>query len=577
MVKRAPAIIMLFVFSVVILLPFSLKTPTVSAQGSYNIQRVDHEVEVMYSGHVVIRDTITISGQLIGDFLIGFPSKYGAYVLKGIAYDEDNNVFPLSLGVQLAETGFYGAKVTFKQDSPQVFTVIFILSNSILRQESAGTVFTLDFPAYPTLTKEVAYCEVELIFPRNPTVLTITKEDGEITISTFVKSNLPALTYSPASATFSITSGNLQIITIKELTRQITINPAGDIVALETYRFTNKSPSSLSSLKIGLPVEASNLVVRDEFGRILTTTTLSSSGNTQVFNLTLISSVLSGGSTLLKSEYTLPSISSTAPFTLDFDLFPDFDYYIEAARVTFIPPEGARFLTPLLSEIDTSTTLIREPFQETLSISRDGVSKVDSAILSENVQVTYDYSPLWLSFRPTLWVWIIAVIGCVVLVFWKRPKEAAPLQIATSEAYVTLSSEQVRSFTEAYDEKSRLNSELQNLEVRAQKGKIARRRYKVQKRTLELRLDNISKNISDLKKTFRSAGGNYANLVRQLDVAEAELVEVEANTRNIDVRHRKGALPLDAYKKAKMDYQRRKERAEATINGILLRLREETR
>ncbi len=163
------------------------------------------------------------------------------------------------------------------------------------------------------------------------------------------------------------------------------------------------------------------------------------------------------------------------------------------------------------------------------------------------------------------------------MIVWKRPKASAPLQTTASEAYIRLSSEEVRAFTDAYDEKSRLNSELKTLEIRAQKGKIPRRRYKVQKRTLQIRLNNISRNITDLKKTFRSAGGNYANLVRQLDVAEAELVEVEANTRNIAVRHRKGALPLDAYKKAQADYQRRKEKAEATINGILLRLREETR
>lgn len=575
--KRASAVIVLLVLSVAILSTFTLTTPTVSAQDSYTIQRVDHEVEVLYSGHVVIRDTITISGQLTGDFLIGFPSKYGAYVLKGIVYDEDNNVFPLSLGVQLAETGFYGAEVSFTEGAPQVFTVVFILSNSLLTQESAGTVFALDFPAYPSLTKEVAYCDVDIVLPENPAILTVTIDNEEVSTTTFARSNLPALTYSPAYASFSITSGKLQILTIRELDRQITITPSGETMVYDSYRLTNDSPSSMGSLKIGVPSEASNLVVRDEFGRILTIDTLTSSDNTRFYNLTLISSVNGGASTTLTAEYTLPSVSSTAPFTLNLDLFPDFDYYVEAAQVSVILPEGARFLTPAISEIDTSTTLIRETFQETLSISRDGVSKVDSTILSEAVQVTYDYSPLWLSFRPTVWVWLLAVIGCVVVIVWKRPKASAPLQTAPSEAYIRLSSEEVRAFTDAYDEKSRLNSELKTLETRAQKGKIPRRRYKVQKRTLQIRLDNISRNITDLKKTFRSAGGNYANLVRQLDVAEAELVEVEANTRNIAVRHRKGALPLDAYKKSQADYQRRKEKAEATINGILLRLREETR
>jgi len=576
-VKSASAAIVLVVLSVAILLPFSLITPIVNAQNNYTIQRVDHEVEILYSGHVIIRDTISISGQLTGDFLIGFPYEYGAYVLKGIAYDEDSNVFPLSLGVQLGETGFYGTKVTFEEGAPQVFTVVFLLSNNLLTQTSAGTVFSLDFPAYPSLTEEVTYCDVDLVFPGNPSVVTIAVDNEEMSATTFAKSNLPAFTYSPAAASFSVTGGNLRILTIKELDRQITIGPAGDTMSYDSYRLTNNSPTTLGSLKIGVPREASNLVVKDEFGRTLTTDSLNSNDNTRFYNLTLISYVAGGGSTTLTAEYILPSVSSTAPFTLSFDLFPEFDYCVDSVKVTFTPPEGARFLTPTLSEIDSSTTLFREAFQETLSISREVVSKVDLAIHSENVQVTYDYSPLWLSFRPAIWVWVLAVIGCVVVIVWKRPKASAPLQIATSEAYISLSSDQVRAFTEAYDEKSRLNSELTTLETRAQKGKLPRRRYKVQKRTLEVRLDNISKNIDDLKKTFRNAGGNYANLVRQLDLAEAELVEVEANTRDIDVRHRRGALPLDAYKKAQADYQRRKEKAEATINGILLRLREETR
>jgi chromosome segregation ATPase len=135
----------------------------------------------------------------------------------------------------------------------------------------------------------------------------------------------------------------------------------------------------------------------------------------------------------------------------------------------------------------------------------------------------------------------------------------------------------VRAFTEAYDDKARVASELKALETRAQKGRIPRRRYKVQKRTLEVRLDNIDKNIAELKKTFRSAGGVYAGLVRQLDIAENELAEVEAGIGAIEVRHRRGELPLQAYKKSLASYERRKEKAEATINGILLRIREEIR
>ena len=575
--KRTTAIIVLMVFSLAVLLPFSLNSQTVLAQDdSYTIQRVDHQVEVMYSGHVVIRDTMHVTGQLTGSFLIGFPHKYGSYVLKGVAYD-DSNVFPVSLGVQLGDrSGFYGAKITFPQGAPQVFTMVFILSNSLVSQNSNG--FSLDFPAYPSLVKDAITCHATLILPEDVQNITITKDDGVAQTTNFIRDNLPAFTYSPAIATFSLSAGNIEKININKLNRQVVVSPIGDIAVSDSYRITNNSTASISSLKICLPLDASKIVARDEFGRTLTTDVLSSSGNTRFVNVTFVSTLGSGASTLLSADYALPRVSSgqTTRFTLNFDLFSALDYYIDEAKVNFVPPEGARFLEPQLSSLDPSSSLIRAMFQEKLSISREGVSSIDYAVPSEDLlQITYDYNPLWLSFRPTLWMWTLAAVGTVIVVVWRRPKAAAPRRVAAPKVSIGLSPDQVRDFNEAYEEKNRLTSELKFLETRARKGKIPRRRYKVQRRTLEVRLDTLSKNIAELKTIFRSAGGIYADLVRQLDIAETELVEATKNIRTIEVRHSRGELPLEAYKKSLADYQRRKEKAEATMSGILLRLREE--
>ena len=572
-------LIVLTAFSLAILMFLSVSTQTVLAQdASYDIQSVDHQVEVMYSGHVVIRDTIHVSG-LSGDFLIGFPYKYGSYVLKGIAYDTDN-VFQVSLGVQLVDrSGFYFAKISFPQGAPQVFTVAFILSNSLLSRNVTAGVFNLDFPAYPSLVKDAGTCSVTITFPEEPPIINVAKADGNVSTPSYVKKNLPAFTYSPAFAEFTLRSGSLRIINLKELTRQITISPAGDIAASDTYSITNNSPFSLDSAKISLPADAADVVTRDEFGRILTTETLTSVGDTRLVNVTFISALAFGQSTHLTAEYTLPSVpSEQAPtFTLDVNLFPDFDYYVDSASVTFTIPEGARFTAPQLDSINPSSSLVREVFQETLTARREGVSRIDYALSEDVLHIAYDYNPLWLSFRPTVWVWTLAVVGAVVVAVWRRPKTATPTRIAAPKATIGLSPDNVRDFTEAYNEKTRITSELTVLEERAQKGRIPRRRYKVQRRTLETRLDTVSRNIVELKRVFRSAGGVYSDLVRQLDVAEAELVEVERGIRNSEIRHRRGELPLEAYKKSLADYQRRKEKAETTINGILLRLREELR
>jgi hypothetical protein len=426
--------------------------------------------------------------------------------------------------------------------------------------------------------KDAATCHALLTLPEEVQNITITKDDGIVQATNFVRDNLPAFSYSPAIATFPLSAGSLQIININKLDRQVTISPVGDVAVSDSYSITNNSTASIGSLKISLPLDASNIAARDEFGRNLTTEVITSSGNTRFVNVTLASSLNSGASTLLSADYTLPSASSgqTTRFTLNFDLFPALNCYVDEATVTFVPPEGAKFLEPQLSSLDPSSSLIREIFQETLSISREGVSNIDYAVPSEDVlQITYDYNPLWLSFRPTLWMWTLAAVGTVIVAVWRRPKAAAPRRVAAPKASIGLSPDHVRTFNEAYEEKNRIVSELKFLEERAQKGKIPRRRYKVQRRTLEVRLDTLSKNIAELKTIFRSAGGIYADLVRQLDIAETELVEVATNIRTIEVRHSRGELPLEAYKKSLADYQRRKEKAETTINGILLRLREE--
>ena len=66
-------------------------------------------------------------------------------------------------------------------------------------------------------------------------------------------------------------------------------------------------------------------------------------------------------------------------------------------------------------------------------------------------------------------------------------------------------------------------------------------------------------------------------MVKQFDTAENELNRAEGNIRNAETRHRIGELSVEEYKTSIADLQRQKEKAEATINGILLRLREEIR
>jgi len=161
----------------------------------------------------------------------------------------------------------------------------------------------------------------------------------------------------------------------------------------------------------------------------------------------------------------------------------------------------------------------------------------------------------------------------------KSEPTISPQQGKTTESISTqrLTSENIKEFTDAYEEKKELSAELKSLDSRAQKGKIPRRQYKVQRKIIENRLETLSATIESLKELFRNSGQANSDLMRQLDSSEEDLLDADENIKSLESRQKTGEISLETYKEEIGDYQKQKDKAESTINGILLRLREKTR
>jgi hypothetical protein len=602
-VKRTKATLFITAFFLLVILPVALPSGPVSAQTSdYTIDKVDHQVQIMYSGHVVILDKIHVSGQVTDGFMIGLPYKYGADLLKGVAYD-DTQVYQLNLGVQLGETsGLYGATVDFNGNTPSVFTVAFVLSNQLITEQGNG-VDTLDFPAYPSLAKDVGTCNVTITFPSAPTTITVTKDDGVVNNAVYTKTNLPAYTYAPASASFQVPSGTLQLTTISSLNRQITIDPTGKVNSADSYRIISNSTTTLKAFVVSLPFDASNVVIRDAFGKTLTTDlAYSATGNIFLANSTLNTFLISGQSTTITAQYNLNSatLQGSNYVLSDLQLFPNFAYFVNKATITFTPPEGATITNPQATSIDSSSTLTRQTYQDILTVTKESLSYVDYLAPQQNpIQLSFDYNPVWVAFRPTFWALLLATVGCVTIFFVRRhqPKEETyadkterltKLETATltsntqnkgaeQKTAQNISPDAIREFIDAYEEKKELKAELRSMDAKAQKGKIPRRQYKVQKSAIETRLQVINRNIKRTKETFIGTTSGYGDLVKQLDLAEADLDDADANIKTFESRQSKGEISLEVYKRSIGDYQKQRDKAESAINGILLRLREKIR
>jgi hypothetical protein len=520
----------------------------------------------MYNGYIFINDTIQINGTT-PIFLIGFPYKYGTHVLRCIAYNATAD-FPVNLNVPLEDRiGFYGVKIDFSQGTPQVFTVGFVLSNNLLTQNASDpSRYTLDFPEYPSLTKNAANCSFSILLPEGSTHI-----GGTVDTFTYQQESLPAFANSPATVTFLSPEGGIQIVDIKELNREIKISGTGEIEVSDTYRITNKASQIISSIEIILPQNASNPSAYNQLGRRLE---VEATEKANRYKVSFTSSLKTGESAVFTVRYHLPSegcIKQREPknFDLAFPLFQHLNYYIDQSSVTFVLPEGAKILSFENASIGTSYSVTRDVFQEMLTINRQGVCSLDSF----TVGIKYEYTLLWLSFRPTLWMWALAIVGCAIAVVWKRPK--GPIPVTVPKVGVRLRSKDIKSFVDAYERKRKIILEMQSLKIRVRKGKIPRRRYKVRRRTLETRLNTLSRNLTNLKEKLQASGGLHRDLMRRLEVAETEINEVKANIESIEARHRRGEISLGAYHKLLADYERRKDKAETAINEILIRLREE--
>jgi hypothetical protein len=562
----------------------SFNARSVRAQGNYEVQNVDHTISVLSNGYVLMNDTIMLSGQAPPSFLLGFPYTFGPYVLSCVASDASNtsNTFPVSLSQPMEDrVGFYGIEVDFSNGAPQAFNVQVLFSSALIEQDPENaSLYAATFPTFPSLVTSVDTFNGSIILPANAvyeggTISNLTSSPTNSDNLTYSQTNLAAFAYNSSIVAFNIANDEMQLYNVNQLTRQISISPVGDITGTDSYYVTNTANFTLYSVEVLLPLNATQVSAQDQFGRTMSPPTETIADISQ-YNITFSIAVNSTESTLFTVSYSLPSgiyleqQGGSNSFTLSMTMFQDLDYYVNKTTVTFVLPQGATLQSFENSLAGGSYSISKNVFQEEAVVNVQGVFSVDSF----NVKLVYDYSPLWLGYGPTIWVLVLSMVGCLAVVVMRRPKAPIPVA-AVPTAGMRVRPEYIRSFVDSYEEKMKIASEIDSLESRAKKGRIPRQRYKVQRRTLETRLNAVSRSLNEGRERMRSAGGHYAGLMRELEVAETGMNEVETSVKTIEARHSRGELSLEAYRKLLGDYQRRKEKVEASMNGVLLRLREE--
>ena len=586
----------LFVFFLIsFFLPIFYANATISSSVGFEIDQVEHVVQIEDGGLVIIKDTINIS--LAGasvepwNFPIGFPFEYAPYLVYCFAHDtsEPTEQLEVTLDTGLGKIGFYGINVTLPADlsnkESYSFTVAFVFSD-LIHSEAPYIEYlwwNLTFPIYPSLTRMTTICNVKVILP--PKVGNITAEwhsnlvEKGLNVSStsidsrqvlqFSKTHLENFASESAWLRFyQLLTAELDaflIIDADEIKRDISLDEWGRILISDFYHLTYKGEGNFTGIKLRLPQYAFDISWMDEVGHIHEDVRLEGNATTSHINATISFAAIEKNEEIeFTVTYRLPwkeyvTQSTWRNFDLAFNFFErEYVYWtMRKLSVSINLPNNADF---------QSCSVPPQSVERLVTFSFHNVTPFHDL----DFFLTYEYVIFWASFHPTIWVGLLVTLACVIAFLWRAPK---PPRVSV----IPVSPESLRSFVDTYERKTSTIRELEMLEQQVRKRKIPRRRYKVRKKALEGRLSVLSKDLGDLKEEIRKAGSGYANTMRQIEVAETELEETEAAIRRIELRYRRREISKGTYSKLLEEYNRRKERAETTIDGVLLRLREEIR
>jgi hypothetical protein len=223
-------------------------------------------------------------------------------------------------------------------------------------------------------------------------------------------------------------------------------------------------------------------------------------------------------------------------------------------------PEGAEFTSSSRQDYRIAKT--------GLSVSIIFTESDISEFTESHFTLTYRYLFLWLIFRPSLWIGTGVAIFVIFLYLRKTLKPKTKLVKRVPK-------DVIRRFLSIYEERRRILLDLQSFERKVRQGKISRRRHKMLRKSLDGRLSRIQRSLNELRKQIGAGSRQHNERMKQLETSEAEIETLNHDIERVETRYRRKELSVEARRKLLDEYKRIKERAENTIDEILLRLQEE--
>ena len=477
-------------------------------------------------------------------------------IVKSLSSPLSGTYSSLDIAFPSAKTGTYSFN----------FTSVY---SDLLNFNSTSSNFTFAFEPFPLLdsnyTVTSATVSVKTGDWPSPKVSSV---NGTFASATFTSQAIPLKAFNTTIATMIFSSsGTAQTIFDVTANRTITLAQTGSIQVTDFYNMTNRG-HDLTSLTLPLPKNVHTATASDIIGAVgtLPAATATDGTNTVTFTprfSTANTGVKTGAESSVRITYALPSQSyltskGLGRFELSFQLFDNVKFFEPKLQVKIVTPTGFRLDSFSGQTFTTSGNQI--------------LVTVSTVTPMSSLSFTMDYQldPFWASLSALGWAGLaVGSIAALVLAVG-----------ATSTAGVTVSgapSELIGRFVELYDEKSAMRLEAEKMDEDLARGALNRHEFKRRRRVIDLRIAELDRTLAPVKDQLSKANPRYQDMIKRLERAEADTQVVRTTSADLRNQYRSGRIARELYESLISDLAKRKEKAQQTMDTIVINLREETR
>ena len=490
------------------------------------------------------------------------------------AKDAQGRVLPLDADVNKT-SDFYWMRTHFAQELAFNKTYNFTVSSVAygLATPVAGE-FEYNFTAAPVLTQDARLANVTYFAPPasnfhladNSSYITATIAGQPALIREF----RPWKAYSNETFDAPYSTVNQFTLDFTSTERDIIIGRGGSLSVRDSYQIHDPTVP-VSTLTITLPEGASNVMAYDNVGAMWATPQNPAPPYSVTVTPRYSLGIRSGENFTFTLTYNVPQsiylkqMGWWGSYNLTFALFNNRDdYFIRNSTVKIIIPSGVTVRDlKIPPQSPLSDPIQVDESKQTFNLR--GITGMGNLTFGG----TLNYSPFWSAFEVLPWIlgFEILIMAFAAVVRLRRgPELKVPVPV-----------EKLREFVGLYDERLALSRELVVMEEDVSRGALVKHEFRRRSKVMELRLDEVNKSLMEVKAELRTIGQHYDDLIRRIDRAEAEIEASRASLNQVRGQYRAGKSTRETYDTLVSSIEKRIDRAEETVETILITLREEAR